>query len=179
MAEAKQVQEVMSNSFVQVNADKTIGEALMKLQDAQAQYGIVIGAQDNLLGLVTAEELRAGEANARVQTLIQNAPPVILEPNVTLNSAVRALAKDLVLKPQLSGIVVQTQGKVQGIVPRKTIVEHAARVVTRGTADRLEGSPIDVLFYECLIDHERKLVAYYDPAHPPTCSQGHKMNPVE
>ncbi|MGQ9928666.1 MAG: hypothetical protein ACUVS4_17615 [Chloroflexaceae bacterium] len=44
---------------------------------------------------------------------------------------------------------------------------------------RLEGAPVDLLFFECPEDHERTLVAYYDPQNPPRCSQGHLMKPVE
>ncbi len=179
MTEAKQVEEALSSAFVQVNAGMAIDEALMNLQAAQAQYGVVIGSQDRVLGLVTIERLREGDANAYVETLIDSGPPIFLEPNVTLDTAVRALAKDFVLRPQLAGVVVQAQGKVEGILPRNIIVERAARLGTRGVADRLTGSPLDILFFECPVDHERRIVVYYDPSNPPKCSQGHLMMPIE
>ncbi len=179
MPETQSVEQLISRAFVQVKADATVGEALKALQDAQAQYIVVASTQNNPLSVIGVQQLRAANANEAVGTFVQHMPALVLEPNVPISSAARALAKDLVLKPQLAGVLVQAQGRAEGILPRKTIVDYAARNVTRGTSDRLEGSPLDVLIYECPVDHERQIITYYDPAHPPMCSQGHLMQPIE
>ncbi len=163
-----------------LEANMTVSEALTKLEQTEAIFGVVSDEKGQALGLVTVEQLHAAQKNASVQSLIVTTPrSITVEPSVTIDDVVKMLAKDLVLNPDLSGVIVQDQGKVQGVLPRKTIVEYASRVVTRGTVDRLEGAPVDTLFFECIEDHERKLVAYYDPQHPPRCSKGHLMKPVE
>lgn len=179
MADAKQVQEMLSPVML-LDVRATVADALQRLEQANAAFGIVGDEKGQPLGLVTAEQLRAADSDACLQSLISDAPgPIFIEPHVTIDNAVKMLAKDLVLKPNLAGIIVQEQGQVRGVLPRQVVVEHASQVVTRETADRLEGAPIDVLFFECPEDHERKLVAYYDPQNPPKCSKGHLMKPVE
>jgi len=84
-----------------------------------------------------------------------------------------------VFHPRLQGVIVRERGQVQGVLPRQELVERASRLVTRSIVDRMEGAPVDILYFECPMDGERQLVAYYDPGNPPTCSQGHRMRPVE
>jgi CBS domain-containing protein len=180
MADPKLVGEVIS-PVAQLDPDATVAEAVETLDRAGAAFGVVSGARGELLALVTAEQLRAGHSGGqRLQMLVADAPrPIVVEPRVTLDSVIQRLTKDLVLQPGLAGIVVQERDHLKGVVPRDEIVEYASRTAKRGIADRLEGAPVDVLLYECEIDHERKLVAYYDPKNPPRCSAGHLMKPVE
>jgi len=179
VATPKKVQELALPVLV-LEANMTVAEALKKLEHAQATLGVVSDARAQPLGIVTTEQLHAAQKSASVNSLIGTTPrPIMVEPSATIDDVVKMLAKDLVLNPDLAGVIVQEQGEVQGVLPRKTIVEYASRVVTRGTVDRLEGAPVDTLFFECSEDHERKLVAYYDPQNPPKCSKGHLMKPVE
>jgi len=179
MATRKQVRELILPVSILENT-MTVTESLKKLEQATATFGIINDAKGQLLGLVTVEQLRTANKDTSVQSLVTiGAHPIVLEPSVTIDDAVKLLAKNLVLNPDLVGVIVEDHGKIQGVLSRKTIVEYASRVVTRGTIDRLEGAPVDTLFFECPEDHERKLVAYYDPQNPPKCSRGHLMKPVE
>lgn len=179
MATLKKVRELALPVLI-LEANVTVAEALKKLEQAKTTFGVISDERGQPLGLVTVEQLHAAQKDVSVNSLIVTTlRPTMVEPSVTIDDVVKMLAKDLVLNPDLSGVIVQDQGKVQSVLPRKTIVEYASRVVIRGTIDRLEGAPVDMLFFECPEGHERKLVAYYDPQNPPKCSKGHLMKPVE
>lgn len=177
MATLEKVQQFAQPAAL-LEADMTAAEALEKLTQSQTPFGVIRDEKGQWLGIVTREQLQAAPKDAVLRQMIARRV-LTVEPEVTMESAVTMLAKDLVLHPDLSGVIVQTQGRLQGVLPREVLVEHASRVVTRGSAGRLEGAPVDLLFFECAEDGERKLVAYYDPQNPPRCSQGHLMKPVE
>ena len=179
MANAKLVQEFLS-PVVSLDTNLTVAEALSRLERANSGFGIVGDKKGKPLALVSLEQLHATDKSAPLLSLIMDVQrPIIVEASVTIDDAVTMLAKDLVLNPDLAGIVVQDRDRLQGVLPRRAIIEHTSRIVTRSTADRLEGAPVDALFFECPDDHERILVAYYDPQNPPLCSKGHLMRPVE
>lgn len=177
MATFEKVQQFAQPAAL-LEADMTAAEALEKLTQSQTPFGVIRAEQGQWLGVVTREQLQAAPKDVFLRQMIARRV-LTVEPEETLENAVRMLAKDLVLHPDFSGVIVQTQGRLQGVLPREVLVEHASRVVTREIPVRLEGAPIDPLFFECAEDGERKLVAYYDPQNPPRCSQGHRMKPVE
>ena len=178
MAEPR-VRELLKPS-IPLDAGTTVAEALGRLEQAGVTFGVIQDEQGRLAGVVTAEELRKVDPQARLDTLLAAAPsPIFIEPDVSIEDAVEVLAKDLVLRPRLQGVIVREQGQVRGVLPRQELVERASRLVIRNIVDRMEGAPVDLLYFECPIDGERQLVAYYDPRNPPTCSQGHQMQPVE
>ena len=165
---------------ISLDASMTVAEALRRLEQAGMTFGIIQDEQGRLARLVTAEELRKADPQAQLNSLLAAAPsPIFIEPNVRIDHAVRLLAKDLVFHPRLQGVIVREQGQVRGVLPRRELVERASRLVTRSIVDRMEGALVDILYFECPMDGERQLVAYYDPGNPPTCSQGHRMRPVE
>jgi CBS domain-containing protein len=165
---------------ISLDASMTVAEALRRLEQAGMTFGIIQDEQGRLARLVTAEELRKADPQAQLNSLLAAAPsPIFIELDVSIDHAVQVLAKDLVLHPQLQGVIVREQGQVRGILPREELTKKASRLVTRSIVDRMEGAPVDVLYFECPIDGERLLVGYYNPGHPPTCSQGHQMQPVE
>ena len=158
----------------------TVAEAMRRLEQAGVTFGVIQDKQGRLTGLVTAEELRKADPQAQLNSLLAAThSPISIEPDVRIDHAVRVLAKDLVLRPQLQGVIVREQDRVRGVLPRQELVERASRLVTRSIVGRMESAPVDLLYFECPIDGERQLVAYYDPRNPPTCSQGHRMQPVE
>jgi predicted transcriptional regulator len=178
MAEST-VRELLAPAII-LDSARTVAEALRQLEQAGVTFCVIQDEQGRLAGLVTAEELRKADPQARLDSLLTAVPsPISIDPDVRIEHAVRVLAKDLVLQPRLQGVIVREQGQVRGVLPRQELVERASRLVTRSIVDRMEGAPVDILYFECPIDGERQLVAYYDPDNPPTCSQGHRMRPVE
>lgn len=178
MAMFEQVRQFTLPAVI-LEADWKAAEALQKLAQSQAPFGVVCDQKGQWLGIVTREQLQEAQRDVDLRQLTAAQPVITVEPEVTVESAAEMLAKDLVLHPALPGVIVQTQGHLQGVLPRRVLLERASRIVTRTFTDRLEGAPVDLLFFECPEDGERKLVAYYDPQNPPKCSQGHLMKPVE
>jgi CBS domain-containing protein len=178
MAEST-VRELLAPAII-LDPTRTVAEALRQLEQAGVTFCVIQGEQGRLAGLVTAEELRKADPQAQLNSLLAAAPsPISIDPDVRIEHAVRVLAKDLVFHPRLQGVIVREQSQVRGVLPRRELVERASRLVTRSIVDRMEGAPVDILYFECPMDGERQLVAYYDPGNPPTCSQGHRMRPVE
>lgn len=178
MTTLKKVQQFALPAAI-LEADLTAAEALQKLTQSQTPFGVIRDQKGRWRGIVTREQLQAAPEDVDIRQLTTAQRVITVEPEVTVESTVEMLAKDLVLHPDLPGVIVQTQGHLQGVLPRRVLVEHASRIVTRTVSDRLEGAPVDLLFFECPEDGERQLVAYYDPQNPPKCSQGHRMKPVE
>lgn len=179
MADSKNVKDI-TLPVVRINAGETVGDAINKLEVAKAKYGIFGGGQDELLALFTVEQLRARDADEPINAYAQTVPrPVVVESHLTLDDCAQKHAIDFVLQPELPGIVVREGEAVNGILPRQMILSNAAHIVSKRSIDRLEGSPLDSLIFECLIDHERKIVDYYDPNNRPLCRNGHQMEPVE
>ncbi len=173
------VRELLAPAII-LDPTRTMAEALRQLEQAGVTFCVIQDEQGRLAGLVTAEELRKADPQARLDSLLTAVPsPISIDPDVRIEHAMRVLAKDLVLQPRLQGVIVREQGQVRGVLPRQELVERASRLVTRSIVDRMEGAPVDILYFECPMDGERQLVAYYDPGNPPTCSQGHRMRPVE
>ena len=158
----------------------TVAEAPARPEQAGAEFAVLRDEQGGLRGPVSLEALRRAEAEGRLAEAWKEAPPpIVVRPDMRVDDVTRRLAKDLVLNPRLAGVIVQEGEQVLGVLPRSFLAQRASRLVTRGTADRLEGPPVDLLYFECPQDGERQLVAYYDPQNPPTCRQGHRMRPVE
>jgi hypothetical protein len=160
----------------------TIDEAINQLVQNKAAFGIITSPRNELLGLISVEELSSVENKKMlVKTLTPRAAElIVVESPETLEEVVQNHTKELEVRPNLAWIVIKEQGQIRGILPRHLIITQAKRVVTRGFGiDRLEGSPLDTLFFKCKIDNERKIVNYYDPTDPPRCSKKHLMIPDE
>ena len=168
---------------VTLDAGATIAEALEQLERAGAAFAVIRDEQGSLRGPIPVETLRqAGEQarDSRLENALKNVPPpIVVPPQMNVDQVTRMVAKDLVLNPRLTGVVVREGDQVQGVLSRRFLAQRASRLVMRGTADRLEGPPVDILYFECPVDGERQIVPCYDPKNPPTCSQMHLMQPVE
>lgn len=166
---------------VTLDAGATVAEALARLEQAGATFAVLRDEQGGLRGPIPVETLKKVKATeSRLADMAIDAPsPIFAPPGISIDQVARLVAKDLVLNPRLAGVVVKEGDQVLGVLTRQFLAQSAARLTTRGTTDRMEGAPVDILYFECPKDGERQLVAYYDPQHPPTCSQGHRMQPVD
>jgi hypothetical protein len=161
-----------------LKASGTVAEVLSELGDVP--YGVLKGESGELLALLSVDELRSINSNEPIQTFIANqSRPLTVDLQLELDKVVQGFAQDFVAHPDRGGLIVQDKGEVKGILPRKTIVEQALRIVSRRSIDRLEGAPLDVMIFECTEDPERKILDYYDSANPPKCSKGHEMKLLE
>ncbi|MGB9872578.1 MAG: CBS domain-containing protein [Anaerolineae bacterium] len=165
---------------VTLDAGATVAEALARLEQAGVEFAVLRDAQGALRGPVTLTDLRRAEGEASLEAIWEETPPpIVVPPGMDVDQVARTVARDLVLNPGFQGVIVREGDRVLGVLPRRLLAQRAARWATRGTADRLEGAPVDILYFECPVDGERRMVPYYDPQNPPTCSQGHPMEPVE
>lgn len=163
-----------------LDAEAIVAETLEQLQRAGVEFVVLRDAQGALRGPVTLEALRQAQEEGWSKAIWQEAPsPIVVPPDMSVDQVTWMVAKDLVLNPRVAGVLVREGDRVRGVVSRKFLAQRASRLTTRGTADRMEGPPVDILYFECPVDGERQLVPYYDPQSPPTCSQGHRMQPVE
>lgn len=163
-----------------LDEESTVAEALARMEQSGAAFVVLRNRQGGLRGPIAVEALRQANGDIRLEELGKPEPPPIIVPlEMGIDRIIRIVAKDLVLNPRIKGVIVREKDQVLGVLPRRLLAQRAARLVTRGTADRMEGAPVDVLYFECPVDGERQIVPYYDPQNPPTCSQGHRMEPVE
>jgi hypothetical protein len=166
---------------VRLEANVTAWDGLQTLDQKNVEYGVISDETGKLFAIVTKEQLKTAETDEPLRALTKDIPHLeAIELDDTFDIIVQVWADNFVFNQDLLGIVVQKQGDVQGILLRKTIVEHALSMLS---GRRLAGSPLgptgSVLF-ECPIDYERKYidVDYYDPRNPPVCSNGHKMRRI-
>ena len=155
--------------------DLTAGEALEKMRSEGVTIGLVVDRVRSLpKALLSERELERADPKTKLEKLVMHAPELVsVKAPYKLSDVVQRHAKYVELRPNLPGVLVDV-GEGFRVLPREIITKSATRVVTRGMNDgRLEGAPLDVLFYKCPIDNERKLVAYYDPKNPPRCTLGH------
>ncbi len=163
-----------------LEAETTVAGALARLEQAGVEFAVLRDAQGALRGPVALEILRRAGGEASLEAIEEETPPpIVVPPGMDVDQVARTVARDLVLNPRFQGVIVQEGERVLGVLPRRLLAQRAARWATRGTADRLEGAPVDILYFACPVDGERQMVPYYDPQNPPTCSQGHRMQPVE
>lgn len=157
------------------------GEALAKMRSEATEFLLVV---DGIMGrpkaLLSKAELTEATPDSMLREVAKYAPePINVNAPYDLDHVARRHSSYLEKWPNLPGILVKV-GEGFRVLPREVVTKGASRVVTRGMNEgRLEGAPLDVLFFECPIDHERKLVSYYDPRNPPRCRLGHDMAPVE
>ncbi len=179
---AETVRDVMEPVIVLEATRVATGQAWTPPGEKSA-FVLLQDPDGGLRGPLLEEEVRqalAEKGPAGLQELLSQAPsPIFVPPETRLESVARTVAKDLVLEPRLAGVVVRERGQEVGVVPRKVLAQMASRLVTRGTADRLEGAPVDLPYFFCPEDGERQIVFYYDPQNPPRCARGHLMQPLE
>lgn len=152
------------------------GEVLRELTQAQAEVGLVHGADGD--ALLVSDRLRSADPEQPVGELTHPEPPLVVSSDQPLDSVVDAAAFDLVTRPSLPGAIVQLAEGGLAFLPRSALIARA-NLATRATVDRLEGAPVDLLVFQCPGDGERQIVSYYDPSNPPMCRSGHRMQPVE
>ena len=179
---AETVRDVMEPVVVLEDLEAAAAQALT-LPEGQEAFVLLRDPDGGLRGPLAVEEVRRvfqerGPAGLK-ELLSQTPPPIVVSPDVRLESVARTAAKDLVMEPRLAGVVVREGNQDVGVVPRWVLVQVASRLVIRGTADRLEGAPVDLPYFICPEDGERQIVFYYDPQNPPRCSRGHLMQPLE
>jgi hypothetical protein len=149
-------------------------------QSGDARLVAVSHAAHKLPAILRTDRIRAAPEDTTLADLLpEGDPPPLLEADLPLDAAVERLAMSFVLNPSLAGGLVEIGADHWGVVPRRVFVEHAGLMTTRGGGDRLEGAPVGLLVFECEEDHDRKVVAYYDPDNPPRCRNGHLMKLVD
>jgi hypothetical protein len=93
-----------------------------------------------------------------------------MDPHPRKDSEGSALLKDL-----FAGVSAVVYGSEEERIEIGTeTTPEATRIDYRGS---MLGT-VDVPIFQCPDDGERKIVYYYDPAHPPRCSQNHVMQPA-
>jgi hypothetical protein len=165
----------------QIEENSKIVEAISDLRANSLDFAVVVSLRNEILGILSIAQLEKATPDKQVKTLVASAQtPIIVDSQESLEDVVKKHSKDLELRPNLGGVIVTSEQQISGVLPRSLIINQARRVVTRGSGiARIEGSPLDTLFFRCEIDNERKMISYYDPADPPRCSNNHKMVPEE
>ncbi len=174
-------EETSELKVTKVAEDQTAGRALDAMRSEGTKVLLIVDSARGLpKALLSRVELEQALPDSPLEEVAKYAPePVGVKAPYDLDRVAQRHSGYLERWPNLPGLLVET-GEGFRVLPREVITKGASKVVTRGMNEgRLEGAPLDVLFYECPIDHERKLVAYYDPRNPPRCRLGHDMAPVE
>lgn len=174
------VRESMSQDFITLDPQATAAQAIEQLRQQSKPYGIIPDPQVGLPVLVTTRVLsRLPDQQARLEYIAEQLPrPTTVQPEAMLEQVARMLATDLVTKPNVTGLVVSDdQQNLVGVIPRHLLARAAAGMVERGgDISELAGDPIGIgADYICPLDGEERLISFYDPDDPPTCSQGHRM----
>lgn len=170
----KKIQHVraeMTADFVLLGAEETIAQAAERLAQAGVSFGIVTNPQGVPICPVSAGELAAlPSQEARLQE-ISRSPTFTVDADARLDQTVSFSAQTLVENPDMAGLVVEDQGVVVGVLPRRTIRKYAQRIKTRGgDITELPGVPqIRAKYFVCPQQDFKKLVVRYDPDDPPTC----------
>lgn len=175
MAYLDLVEELMSKVLTPLDIYMPVSLALSEMDKANTEYGIVFDAEENIVGLISKNTL-TNSPNHDLELL--NVPlshPILIEPNMVIDDAVRMLAKDFVIDPEIEGVIVHKDDIPVGFLTRDLIKEHAKHLKTKSIVDQLGGPPINMLFYKCKSCLTRKLIMYYDPENPPTCRCGKRM----
>ena len=165
----------------ELSAGMSVQSALQELDASNCEYGIIKNAQGEFLALILAERLRSDKnPQDTLSSVVANRPvPLVSGADLNLDKVVKDFASNFAADPELEGVVVKENEDLKGVLPRRVIVKRALEIVATRGLDRLEGAPLDTVYFECAIDKERKSVDFYDPAHPPKCRNGHEMKLVE
>ena len=175
MAPKKSIEDLLVTAQV-LTPDKSVADALATMNQANLDYCVVKDQEGRLLGVTSVEQLKSKGKQQKLEDIFEGGPPPIsLTPALTLDKIEVGVAALFTSDPKLEGIIVDEESP--RVLPRKKILEHALEIVSYRGVDRLEGSPLDVVIYECPIDHERKILEYFTGL-APVCSQGHPMEIV-
>lgn len=173
------VRDMMTRAFVRMGADATVEQALETIRNADAEFALLDDAQGVTEALADFAILRRVSPQDPLAILRAQLPrPLVVPSNAPLESLLGILSKDLVLQPDLVGVIAAEDEETEGVVSRETISDAAARERVRGPSDRLPGTPtVRPPVYECKTDGYRR--AYVPaPATPPLCPNGHTMQKV-
>jgi hypothetical protein len=159
---------------VSLGSDRSVQEALAAMTAEGIEYGIVTMPDASYGGLVSKARLATQDQTSKLSTVVANDPPRLsVAGDISLDQAAAALASEFIGNVNLDGAIVE--GDSLQVLPRKIILDHARTILNRTVSDRLEGAPLDLVYYVCpKADHERKMVKYYTGV-APLCSQGHTM----
>lgn len=115
------VGRVARNDFVRCDPDDRAADVLAQLERSSYPFGLVLGADDRLLGRVRGSALRQAPANAPVGG--------IMELDATTNRphrAARDIAKRLADRDLRWTIVTTPEGRVLGVASRANLERLAA-----------------------------------------------------
>ncbi len=136
------IRNLISPSFIPLKPSDTVEYALGLLLEMRARHLPVVGAQGDLLGLVSEEMLlNAGEPDRRVQDLLHS-ESITVAPDLHVFEAARTIVSH-----GLSALpVVGDTGKYLGVVRRHEVFDQLARMLSTqesGAILALEVEPKD------------------------------------
>ena|SRR2546423_1335656 len=174
MGNSKSVGQEAVKSFVTVTPETTIGQALLKLSSASASYCVVRSTEGEPLALATDEQL--SELSSQDHSLsdsLDSLPPALpVDSDWTMGQVVDNFSSLLLGDRSLKGLVVLSNAKIEGVLPRQKVAEHAGfRFRVRGFGGgTIEGDPVNPAnIYVCLQGDYEEEVDFYDRHHPPRC----------
>jgi len=159
--------------FTTIALDRSVGEASLFLAQSGASYGIVVTANEEPVALITHDQLQVlpDQEASLTDALAILSPLLVVEHGQSMDNVVEHLSENLVMNRAIPGAVVRQAGKASGVVPRRTIAEHARRAGERGgDIKELPGAPSTPAFYfSCPKGDYVELVTDYDRENPPRC----------
>jgi hypothetical protein len=165
------VRDLLDTTFVPLDARGTVVAAKELLEQAGRTYGVVISPDGVPIGLTTVGALSSVPDSRVAVGEFLGLPAFIVDADVLLDQAVSFSAQTFVENPEMSGLVVEENGKVIGILTRQTARKYAQRIRTRGgDITELAGDPQSLAkYFVCPNKDYSKLISQYDPDNPPTC----------
>jgi len=161
-----------------LDPDMTATVASARLAGGPASFGVVLDRKGTLTAIVTAETLRdAGEEALGNLSRPVPSPPVV-DATTPMWRVAEEFAVTLSQSPAIIGVVVRAGARIIGILPSDLVQSAALDSGARHGVDRLEGGSVDVLMFQCPVDHERRIITFYDRSAPPRCRRGHPMEPM-
>jgi hypothetical protein len=170
LTELPEAEGLIDDALV-VDSQESADQVRRQLADSGAAFVIIV-SNDDVTGLVTAQELDALADEAGMSELA-TAPPLCFDVAAPLDDIVHALRDRLAVEPDTAGSVIIADGRPVGVVQTATALNLAGIPVR--SADQLAGSPLTTLIFECEDHSEQVSISYYDPANPPRCSNGDLM----
>ena len=169
--EALFARDALTTEFVLLDARKTVAQGREELARVGAPFGIVTSPEAVPITLIASDALAADQdPDLRIES-ISKTPAFVVDSETLLEQAVSFAAQTLIENPEMTGLIVEDQGKVIGVLPRKVIRQYAQQIKTRGgDITELAGVPhVPAKYFVCPKQDYRKLIVRYDPDDPPIC----------
>ena len=169
--EALFARDALTTEFVLLDAQKTVAQGREELARAGATFGIVTSSDALPITLIDSGTLPADRDSDLLIESISKTSVFIVDSETLLEQVVSFAAQTLIENPEMTGLIVEDQGKVIGVLPRKVIRQYAQQIKTRGgDITELAGVPhVPAKYFVCPKQDYRKLIVRYDPDDPPTC----------